>query len=127
MSTYDAYNLSLRDSTEFTVPTGGGNSGDSQFSTATLTIVNTDNEIPGAVMIVFPYINTSGNASSFIVSEPPGESTYTIILRNGKAQLFYENPSDATVTGNISFVEGTEETPPYYEITGDAIITGLFK
>ena len=30
MSTYDAYNLSLRDSTEFTVPTGGSG-GDSQL------------------------------------------------------------------------------------------------
>jgi hypothetical protein len=29
MSTYDAYNLSLRDSTEFTVPTGGSESGSS--------------------------------------------------------------------------------------------------
>ena len=40
MSTYDAYNLSLRDSTEFTVPSGGSG-GDSNFSIATLTLVNT--------------------------------------------------------------------------------------
>ena len=33
MSTYDAYNLSLRDSTEFTVPTGGsGNNSNGRFS-----------------------------------------------------------------------------------------------
>lgn len=36
MSTYDAYNLSLRDSTEFTVPTGGGT--DENFTTYKLRI-----------------------------------------------------------------------------------------
>ena len=35
MSTYDAYNLSLRDSTEFTVPTGGSDS--CKFSIAHIT------------------------------------------------------------------------------------------
>lgn len=38
MSTYDAYNLSLRDSTEFTVPAGGGTGGDSQFDLVDVTI-----------------------------------------------------------------------------------------
>lgn len=37
MSTYDAYNLSLRDSTEFTVPTGGSG-GDSQIDVVDVTI-----------------------------------------------------------------------------------------
>ena len=40
MSTYDAYNLSLRDSTEFTVPTGGGSGGDSDYELVNVTFVN---------------------------------------------------------------------------------------
>ena len=39
MSTYDAYNLSLRDSTEFTVPTGGSG-GDNTYELVDVTFVN---------------------------------------------------------------------------------------
>lgn len=43
MPTYDAYNLSLRDSTEFTVPTGDGSGEDSQFELVDVTFVNNCN------------------------------------------------------------------------------------
>ena len=124
MSTYDAYNLSLRDSTEFTVPTGSGSSGDSQFNTVTLTIVNTSENSTGNLLFV-PYVDANGNAASVIREEPIGESTYIIILCNGKAQLWCTPiESELTTSGNISYIE--LEGSAYYEITGDCTITSDF-
>ena len=60
MSTYDAYNLSLRDSTEFTVPSGGS-SGDSEYELVDVTFVNNSS-------YAIKY------SSSFFVNDPQYES-----------------------------------------------------
>ena len=126
MSTYDAYNLSLRDSTEFTVPTGGSG-GDSNFTIATLTLVNTSDGDVEEPLFVVPYIN-EGLVECLISLIPKGESTRTLVLYDGKTKMYVMHPSQSGVlSDNITFHESSEPgTMPYYEIIGDCTITSNF-
>ena len=143
MSTYDAYNLSLRDSTEFTVPTGGSG-GDSQFSTYNLKIRNTAGtyvtiHIP--YVIDMEYVNkfaelvgvSVDDALAFVggsvpqigtIAMIPTANTYSefkVIAINGVSCLTFSESPRITVD-NIS--ENIEEIQANisYKITGDAVI-----
>ena len=124
MSTYDAYNLSLRDSTEFTVPTGGGSGGDSNFSTAKLTVdvsgLDSNYALP-FVMVLIPTIS-AGGINSMTIAPSNENSEYDIPLYNGK--LIYYNDGNQyfdveAISGSFTCNPPSETMPESYIITGD--------
>ena len=124
MSAYDAYNLSLRDSTEFTVPTGGSG-GDSNFSTATLTVDATNfhslSSIFGVVGIAYVDEN-SGTIASWPMSETASQVYHlTVILYAGKASITLNN---SIILAYIRSYSGAITPTPQntFEMTGDATI-----
>ena len=134
MSTYDAYTLSMRDSTEFTVPTGGGSSGDSDFTTAKLTVdlSNLDPEYSNPLIPVsIPTISADG--ISYITIAPTNEnSEYDIPLYNGKLIMYdtddmFFNPE--LISGSVTYNPPDETMPGIYIITGDITYapTGTIK
>ena len=123
MSTHDAYNLSVRDSTEFTVPTGGSG-GDSDFSTAKLTVdvsgLDSNYALP-FVMVLIPTISAGGINS--MTEAPVNEnSEYDIPLYNGKL-IYYDvdNPyfDVGAFSGSFTYIPADETMPESYVITGD--------
>ena len=109
MSTYDAYNLSLRDSTEFTVPTGGSG-GDSQFDIVDISVdfINYD----GVGLLVGPLFTEmdegNGNnkyAFGTMGNENAHQDLQVIIPHDGvsilQAWSFVNSFSSVSVTGDI--------------------------
>lgn len=142
MSAYDAYNLSLRDSTEFTVPTGGESGGDSQFSTYNLKIRNTTGSSATIYMpyvVDMEYINKLAEQTGASVDDVLGfiggsvpqigtnaridvGDTYTefkVVAINGVSTLtFSETVAVDNISENIEEIQANEA----YKITGDAVI-----
>ena len=123
MSTYDAYNLSLRDSTEFTVPSGGSG-GDSDLSIATLTIdissLSVDNTSIKGPFIYDDEESNENKIAVFSYAVDPSAAvdnilTAKIALYKGKAAI--ASPNIESFSGNISSA-GVNA----YFVTGDATI-----
>lgn len=117
MSTYDAYNLSLRDSTEFTVPTGESG-GDSQFDLVDVTI-NVNGSVEGLSDVIRygsflveddmieNYYNTNKIIATFPVMQPSSIiNAHVVMPHNGIATIqLAGNPvysiSSVSVTGSL--------------------------
>lgn len=128
MSAYDAYNLSLRDSTEFSVPTGGGSGesgGDSDFSIATLTIDATSfqsfSSVFGAIGV--PYIDEYyGTVASWPMADASSQVyQLPVILHAGKATIIINN---SIILALVTSYSGAIALTPQnlFEMTGDATI-----
>ena len=124
MSTYDAYNLSLRDSTEFTVPTAGGSGGDSNFSTAKLTVdvsnLDSNYALP-FVMVLIPTIS-AGSINSMTEAPVNENSEYDIPLYDGKLIVYDTGNSYfdmEAISGSVTCNPPNETMPESYVITGD--------
>lgn len=135
MSTYDAYNLSLRDSTEFTVPTGESG-GDSQLDIVDVTI-NVNGSVDGLFSVVRSgsflveeddgMIETYYNTNKVISNMPAGPSSlfedgsesnsiinaHVVIPHNGATFIVIQSGSsylvsDISSTGDVELMEEGE-------------------
>ena len=130
MSTYDAYNLSLRDSTEFTVPTGDGSGGDSEYEFVDVTFVNNGNQLIAFSCPVFvndpQYESLTGFAKN-IATEGAlngGESiALNMLIPTGGAALCMYDSADSTVnaTGDIRIIGN--QPAQYIVVYGSGTVT----
>ena len=140
MSTYDAYNLSLRDSTEFTVPTGGSG-GDTQLDIVdvTITCVGDDTSVLSIFESAPFYIENEAfeemfNTNKVILKEPIPMSNpmsnpinaHVVIPHNGVAIIGLNvnllEHINVTVTGDITF-QNVNNKIPILLVRGSGTIT----
>ena len=129
MSTHDAYNLSVRDSTEFTVPTGGSG-GDSQFDLIDVTI-NVNGSADGLFEVIRygtflvednmleDYYNTNKMIASLPALQPSSIiNAHVVIPHNGVATIQLAG----NVVYSISNVSVTGSLEIFNEDTNAAVI-----
>ena len=117
MSTHDAYNLSVRDSTEFTVPTGGSG-GDNTYELVDVTFVNNSTNVITFACSAFlndsQYESFSGFAKNIVtrsgLNSEESIAVNMLIPTGGAALCMYEllnggTPLTTNVTGDIRAVD----------------------
>ena len=120
MSTYDAYNLSLRDSTEFTVPTGGSG-GDSDYELVDVTFVNNSTNVISFTCLMFlndpRYESVTGFAKNIATRNGVnvGQSiTVNILIPTDGATICMYETGDRTymptanATGDIRIIDNMD-------------------
>ena len=118
MSTYDAYTLSMRDSTEFTVPTGGSGV-DSDFSIAKLTIDASNFEDLQATIMIPTIISIGDNirSATYLPISANNIAVRDVILYKGKASAELRGATISSLTG-----AATENTSTRFTISGDCTL-----